>query len=47
MLMQNKNYTQKILFRQQKYPTSLKFNLKGYQEKVLFHKDLDVESYRW
>ena len=47
MFMQNKNYTQKILFRQQKYPTSLKFNHKGYQEKVLFHKDLDVESYRW
>ena len=44
MLMQNKNYTQKILFRQQKYPTSLKFNHKGYQEKFLFHKDLDVES---
>ena len=46
MLMQNKNYTQKILFRQQKYPTSLKFNHKDYQEKFLFHKDLDVESYR-
>ena len=46
MLMQNKNYAQKILFRRQKYPISLKFSHKGYQEKVLFHKDLDVESYR-